>query len=268
MSQQKLTYAERRPIRELHNWIQSLWTFDASRLDASVHEHFVPPDGCISILKLRQAPCPRSSIILVGPRWQPHQVPIHGGDCYDGVRFWPFSAHALFGDELPHLVGYIGPLAMVSPQLTETIAAAFDRPAADTQPLFAVAVQDVLLRRLPELEMIDPLVRETIVRMIAARGAEPVSSIAAELTISLRQLQRRFNRATGLTLKQFARIRRFREAASELLRQVPRPWCQVALDAGYADQAHLTREFSQMIGLSATELEIRHAAIRHENVQP
>jgi hypothetical protein len=105
MRQSELIYSERRPQSDLLPWIQSLWTFDATALAASEYEHFVPPDGCISILSKRQVDPSRCFYIVVGPRCQPHQVPIQRGDCYDGVRFWPFAARALIGGKLPQLFG-------------------------------------------------------------------------------------------------------------------------------------------------------------------
>jgi AraC-like DNA-binding protein len=268
MEQRELTYSERRPRSELQDWIQSLWTFDATALGAPVYEHFVPPDGCISILSRRQADVAPLSLIVVGPRCEPHQVPIQRGDCYDGVRFWPYAARTLFGETLPALVGQIAPLATFAADLAERIGAALGQTMEGSQAPLHAAVPAVLLERLPSVEETDSVVRATTARIIANRGVTSISELAGEMGVGLRQLQRRFRRETGLTLKQFARVRRFREAAGELLRKSQRPWCTVALEAGYADQAHLTREFSQMIGLSAKELEIKHAAIRHDAVRP
>jgi AraC-like DNA-binding protein len=268
MERRELTYSERRPQGDLRDWIQSLWTFDATALTPAEYEHFVPPDGCISILSKRQAEIGQTFCIVVGPRCEPHQVTIHRGECYEGVRFWPFAARALAGKGLPQLVGQIVPLATCAVGFADQIGTALRQTSDDSQPPFHAAVQAALREQLPYADRVDPLVRDATARIIDRHGVGPISEIAYALGIGLRQLQRRFRRETGLTLKQFARIRRFREAAGELLRQSQRPWCEVALDAGYADQAHLTREFSQMIGLSAKELEVKHAAIRHESVQP
>jgi AraC-like DNA-binding protein len=264
----ELRYSERRSRPELQNWIQSLWTFDASALAASPYEHFVPPDGCVSILAMRHAGFSAESLILVGPRWEPHRVPVNRGDSYDGVRFWPFAARALLGEMLPPVVGRIEPLIGLLPDLARRIHAAVARTAAGELPPFHLAIQEELSAALPEANGVDSLVREATARIITSGGRGAISAIATDLGIGLRQLQRRFKHVTGLSLKQFARIRRFREAAGELLRSSPRPWCRVALDAGYADQAHLTREFSQLIGLSAKELEAKHKAILHDSVEP
>lgn len=52
----------------------------------------------------------------------------------------------------------------------------------------------------------------------------------------------------------FARIRRFRACASNLIAERPEAWGRVALAHGYADQAHLNREFSRLSGRSPTQL--------------
>jgi hypothetical protein len=72
MEHRELTYLECRPHSELQGWIQSLWTFDAAALTAPVYEHFVPPDGCISILSKRQADISASRALRLCARQVSH----------------------------------------------------------------------------------------------------------------------------------------------------------------------------------------------------
>ncbi|HLL92806.1 MAG TPA: helix-turn-helix domain-containing protein [Solirubrobacteraceae bacterium] len=73
-----------------------------------------------------------------------------------------------------------------------------------------------------------------------------VATVAAELGLSSRQLQRRVSDAVGYGPKMFARVLRFRR----LQALGPAPLIELALDAGYADQAHMTAEVTQLAGLS------------------
>ncbi len=83
-----------------------------------------------------------------------------------------------------------------------------------------------------------------------------VAAVAAELGLSARQLQRRVADAVGYGPKMLARVLRFRRlqalAAPPVTGRYPAPATLVdlALDAGYADQAHMTAEVTRLAGLS------------------
>jgi AraC-like DNA-binding protein len=60
--------------------------------------------------------------------------------------------------------------------------------------------------------------------------------------LSVRQLQRRFLNATGLTPKQFARVQRWRATAIKLAGDAESKLVDCAAELGFTDQAHLSRE--------------------------
>jgi transcriptional regulator GlxA family with amidase domain len=61
-------------------------------------------------------------------------------------------------------------------------------------------------------------------------------------------------RDVGYSPKAFARIVRFRGAVARLYALPSEPLVQVALAAGYADQAHMTRDFAGFAGMSPAKL--------------
>jgi AraC-like DNA-binding protein len=70
--------------------------------------------------------------------------------------------------------------------------------------------------------------------------------------LSLRSVQRRFLRATGLTQTAFRQIERAHRAV-ELLEQGV-PILDTALRTGYADQAHLTRSLRRFVGQTPAQV--------------
>jgi AraC-like DNA-binding protein len=89
------------------------------------------------------------------------------------------------------------------------------------------------------------------------RPGARVASVADELGLSARQLQRRVADAVGYGPKLLARILRFRRLQALAAPRAdgssgdPRvPLVELALDAGYADQAHMTDEVTRLAGLS------------------
>jgi AraC-like DNA-binding protein len=76
-------------------------------------------------------------------------------------------------------------------------------------------------------------------------------SLAAKLDVSGRHLSRAFNADFGIGPKRFARLARFQKLLSE--RRNGRSWAQVAFSCGLTDQAHLVKEFQDIVGESPTE---------------
>ena len=89
----------------------------------------------------------------------------------------------------------------------------------------------------------DPLVRA------AATGAQRTA-----LGIGDRQLRRRFADAVGYGPKTLERVLRFQRFLALAAREAAPDLARLALEAGYADQAHLTRECSRLAGLPPAAL--------------
>ena len=79
--------------------------------------------------------------------------------------------------------------------------------------------------------------------LYASRGTDKIFQIAETLGLSVRQLERGFAEDIGMPPKALARVIRFEQAYHQLLHSPIRNLSQLAFDLGYADQAHLTREF-------------------------
>lgn len=65
-------------------------------------------------------------------------------------------------------------------------------------------------------------------------------------------MQRHFARATGLTLSYFQKIERARRAADLLVSG--RSILDATFEAGYFDQAHLTRSLKELVGTTPARL--------------
>jgi AraC-like DNA-binding protein len=90
-------------------------------------------------------------------------------------------------------------------------------------------------------------VRHAIRRIYASRGTITIDRLGAELGLGYRALDRAFNRQVGIPPKRLARIVRFNHALLLLQRRDGRCGSRVAQEAGYADQAHLIRDFREFV---------------------
>jgi transcriptional regulator GlxA family with amidase domain len=82
--------------------------------------------------------------------------------------------------------------------------------------------------------------------MSQRHGAVGMDELARLSGYESRQLRRLFLRDVGVTPKHLARILRFRRAAA-LASKGPQ-WASIAVDCGYYDQAHLSRDFRELAG--------------------
>ncbi|HEY0718161.1 MAG TPA: helix-turn-helix domain-containing protein [Streptosporangiaceae bacterium] len=99
----------------------------------------------------------------------------------------------------------------------------------------------------------DP-VAEEVAAMVARIVAEPalrqVGQLAADLDTPVRRLQRLFADYVGVSPKWVIRRARLHDAALRAEQAGPVDWAVLAADLGYSDQAHLTRDFTAIIGES------------------
>jgi len=104
----------------------------------------------------------------------------------------------------------------------------------------------VVARRLAAAAPPPPTVLHAWSRLVATQGRARIGLLAAETGVSARHLGARLRDELGLPPKQYARVVRFAHAAAAL-RAGAAP-AAVAARAGYADQAHLTREVRALAG--------------------
>ncbi|MGD9529399.1 helix-turn-helix domain-containing protein [Pseudonocardia sp.] len=89
-------------------------------------------------------------------------------------------------------------------------------------------------------------------RLVATGGTQRIEPLAREIGWSRRHLAERFRTEIGLPPKSAARVIRFERACARLLTPSRPSLATVAADGGYADQAHLARDFRELAGLTAT----------------
>jgi transcriptional regulator GlxA family with amidase domain len=159
-----------------------------------------------------------------------------------GVRFRLGAAGAGLGLPAGELADLTVPVADVWDAAVEGRVAAGGLPAL---------VQAVRLR-LRAAERVDPLTRAAALGL--ARPDARVAELGDRLGISERQLRRRFADAVGYGPKTLARILRFQRFLG-LAADAARPdLAGLAFAAGYADQAHLTRECVRLAGRTPAAL--------------
>jgi AraC-like DNA-binding protein len=211
----------------------------ARRADAETRDYRVVPDGCLDLIWTD------GGLLVAGPDTGPHIGSSAPGASFVGLRFAPGTgptvlgvpAHALTDQRLP--ASDLWPSAYVR-ELTDRLAAA-DRPGR--------VLESIAIERLASAGQPDPVPTAIADDLAAGRS---VAETARQAGLSERQLHRRCLSAFGYGPKILARVLRLNRALS--LARSGLPLVDVGISAGYADQAHLSRDVRVLTGVSLRTL--------------
>lgn len=207
----------------------------------------VLPDGCTDIIWIDDAPP-----LVAGPATRFHDVLLPPGSRILGVRFHPGAAEAMLGVPAPELRDR-------SVQLADLWGAAADHLTDRMQSLPSSAARlrlaaAFLRDRDVPVGAAQPAIRAAVTLMAGDLTAT-ASSVACAVGLSERQLHRYFTRAVGYGPKRFQRIVRFQRLLAHARRApVSVPLAELALELGYADQSHMTRDVRELSGTVPTGL--------------
>ncbi len=145
-----------------------------------------------------------------------------------------------------------------APDLHLTVSAAMSG-GADRRERAVAAFSDWLRARIGEPDDAGVHANAMADLLMGDSGVRSPEQAAARLAVSVRTLQRMAHRFVGLPPAAMIRRRRLQEAA-ERVREVPSAdLASVAAEFGYADQAHLTREFRSVLGFAPSQYRVRLA---------
>jgi len=202
------------------------------------------PDGCVDLV------WGGDRLVIAGPATQAARAGVAPGVEVFGVRFRLGAAGAGIG--MP-----AAELADLSVDAEEVLGRGVsERVAEGGLPALVALVRE-------RLQPVDPLTRAAALAM--ARPETRVAELGRQIGLSERQLRRRFLDAVGYGPKTLARILRFQHFLQ--LSRSGDDLARLALDAGYADQAHLTREARRLSGRTPAELVASGAGPAGERVR-
>ena len=175
-----------------------------------------------------------------------------------GVMLQPAAGLALAGAPVVELTDRRRDLAEVgcldAAALTQAVRSALgDDPAAIARQRAACAIVAEALEVLAPVDEEGRLVNAIVEYVEGEREVQRVSQVCAKFGIGERALQRLARRRIGLSPKWLIQRRRLHDAADLLRRGEQLDLARIAAELGYADQAHLTRDFRRATGLTPGE---------------
>lgn len=109
-------------------------------------------------------------------------------------------------------------------------------------------LETFLIRQLSGKKNYSKNIDEAIHLIYAANGNITIRQLESGVYLTKRTLERNFLEQTGLHLKTFCRIVRFRKTIEYIEREPSVQWIQLAEKFGYCDQTHFINEFKHFSG--------------------
>lgn len=186
----------------------------------------------------------RLRAFVVGNQCAPSVTGVAGHQLGVQVELTPAGALALLGDVEDYtdtVVPLDEALGREGTRLVETLA---DAPSWEAR----LDLLDASFASC-ELPPLSPDVAWLRRQLHRTRGLARVEPLMDETGWSRRHVTENFRRQLGVTPKAYARLLRFQHAMTLLMEQAPgRSLADVATEAGYYDQSHLTRDFAALAG--------------------
>jgi len=250
-----LVYREFLPSPAWADYLAGHWKFVVPMDWGQTFEHIAPPDGCVSLFLCKNERHHFQFAGLMGPQLTMLKTTLVPGSVYWGIRFYPGAFSCCFDQSVEDLKNQ----SIVLPDF-----AAFDAGLAVLNPDFAdVQLIETLLPH-PQ-KTLDTEVRKVVQSILKTEGQCKIADLVHAAFLSERQLQKRFRKAVGLSMKELARVMRIRAALVQMVLH-ERQSIDISFEQGFYDQAHFLHEFQQFARQQPEEVKRYLRNIQHYDV--
>jgi AraC-like DNA-binding protein len=185
---------------------------------------------------------------LYGPVTRRTLIPSRAGCAYGVVHFHPGALPRLVDAHPAELVDSAVELREVGGVPVDALGERLARASSVGQRWAQVSAA-LTRAKWPPLDTFD-----RAWRYWAAQGDMPgVAELSEALHLSPRTLERAFQERLGMSPRTFRRIQRLQRVLVRLRSEPLGSLTELAVESGYADHAHLTREFRALMGRAPSE---------------
>jgi AraC-like DNA-binding protein len=247
----------RRPCAALRPFVERLWASAAGPVDPDVDRECMLPTGTTHVvIRLDRpvrffdtidddAPSLTGHGFVGGVRSSYYVRDVSEPGTSVGAMLRPGACELLLGVPAAHLAGRPPPLHDLGGATAEAARARIAEACSPDAQLDAF--EAILLEQRLRLRAVHPAVAAALHGF--ANGTS-VTEVVRDTGLSHRRFIEVFRRSVGLTPKLYCRVQRFTRVLDRLCHERHLDAIELALAAGYSDQAHLNREFREFTGVS------------------
>jgi AraC-like DNA-binding protein len=231
--------ARRPPVAELAGIVDHFWSVEWSLPPGAHHDQAVVSHPCGHLTVEDDGDW------LHGVVTRRFEVRLVGAGRAVGANLRPGALSAL--TELPpaRFADRRLPLAEALPHVPDPAKVR----AAESQDAGMDRLEDWFRRLGPTRRRGAELVDEAVDLIVARTDLTRVDALAAELGVTVRTLQRRFDRHLGIGPKWVLRRCRIQDALGVIEEGGEVDWAALAVELGFADQSHFTNAFTALVGV-------------------
>ncbi|AXG75013.1 AraC family transcriptional regulator [Flavobacterium arcticum] len=253
-----MEYKTYMPCKELAKQVKLYWSLETKDNDASHERERIFPDGCIEL------------IFNYGDRFKKYETNgefhlqpynfIHGqlktyfelqATGKIGIfsaRFHPAGLQPFINFNVDSFTDSTLTVSEVWEQGGEILAIEMLYCATHKERI--KTLENFLINKKQILKIDNTPVEHCVNSILKTIGAITIESLSVELSISKRQLERRFIAAVGISPKLLARIVRFQHVLQLIESKTFKSFTTVAYEGGFYDQAHFIKDFKDFTGLN------------------
>jgi len=265
-----------RPTSPLGAFVECFWWSQRDE-PQPYGERMLPSAGAQLIIALHDTPIvcrPATSTahplvwsrgIVHGPQWNFYESGTKPAGSVVGVSFRPGAAGAILGAPITELTDRHVPIDAFWGSRGEALR---EQLLASHSPAAAFRIlEEELIARLRRPLLIHPAIAHTLALHQNTGPTCRVADMQRAAGYSPRHFNALFRAAVGLTPKHFYRVKRFTEVLRSLAKGNIARLADLAASTGYADQAHMTREFREFAGVTPTQYRPRGPdSILHQRI--
>jgi AraC-like DNA-binding protein len=242
------------PDKRISLFVKSIWVFESADRNLKSNLPFFA-DGYPGLmfqqtengLKVNPHKKLMPVLFLYGQTIRPIELEIKGSYLLIAFQLYPFVLKSFF-NITPHT---INDDCYDLQQLQDVNISAF------TQQLLSGKNIDKKVESISSLlyqlfqskrQHLDLKIKQVIESIIATKGRENISTIARQVKLNARTLERRFSNETGLSPKQFSRIIQFQSSLDQITVKDFTKLTDVVYENGFADQSHFIKVFKGFTG--------------------
>ena len=240
------------PAPDLAPWVENHWVLRWDLPDGVTYPSQVLPHPTCNLTVergVRRPGAPPAAVLVTGPATRRFDVETTGRGWVWGVRFRPGGLAALAGLDATRLAERTVAATEVLP---DGVVAALDllhdtdAPVEDDRLRVEAALRPLVSGQHPDHELVLALVAE----MLGDRTLVRVTQVCERHGLSTRRLQRLFARYVGVGPKWVLARYRMHDVVAALDAGHEGSLADLAAEHGWYDQAHFTRDFRGLVGVT------------------
>jgi len=232
------------PKGRMSAYVQGVWSASVAQEGPRSIKRWLQGDACSGLLFNLGAPIYLDKtqyfdrVILLPISKQAHSITLPPGSQLTGIRFHPGISFGIFGkchDKPVALEGW------TQQSEVQTIVSRLINTPGHYARIIA------LYKWLNKAIDFSNVIPESFLQALnVLQKSQTLGLYSDDISLSQRQLERKFQKWLGITIKQYQRILRVKKTLNSLKIAPDSDLAELALDEGFSDQSHMTREFKQI----------------------